>query len=43
MLTPEESYKEAQEILVKNFGQKHTCSILRAFIDKVLKGPQIGT
>ena len=39
MLPPEEGYKEAKEILRKNFGQKHT--IVRAFIDKVVKGPQI--
>jgi len=43
MLTTEDSYKEAQEILVKDFGQKHTYSILIAFIEKVLKGLQIGT
>ena len=39
MLPPEEGYKEAKEILHKNFGQKHI--IVRAFIDKVVKGPQI--
>ena len=39
MLPPEEGYKEAKEILRKNFGQKHI--IVRAFIDKVVKGPQI--
>lgn len=39
MLPPEEGYKEAKEILRRNFGQKHT--IVRAFIDKVVKGPQI--
>ena len=41
MLPPEEGYKEAKEILRKNFGQKHI--IVRAFIDKVVKGPQIRT
>ena len=39
MLPPDEGYNEAKEILCKNFGQKHT--IVRAFIDKVVKGPQI--
>ena len=39
MLPPEEGYKEGKVILRKNFGQKHT--IVRAFIDKVVKGPQI--
>lgn len=39
MLPRDEGYKEAKEILRKNFGQKHT--IVRAFIDKVVKGPQI--
>ena len=39
MLPPEKGYREAKEILCKNFGQKHT--IVRAFIDKVVKGPQI--
>ena len=41
MLPPEKSYKEAKEILHKNFGQKHI--IVRAFINKVVKGPQIRT
>ena len=41
MLPPEKGYQEAKEILRKNFGQKHT--IVRAFIDKVVKGPQIRT
>ena len=40
MLPPEEGYKEAKEIL-HNFGQKHI--IMRAFINKVVKGPQIRT
>ena len=39
MLPPKEGYKEAKEILHKNFGQKHI--IVRGFIDKVVKGPQI--
>ena len=39
MLPPEESYIEAKEILCKSFGQKHI--IVRASIDKVVKGPQI--
>ena len=39
MLPPEEGYKEAKEIIRKNFGQKHI--IVRAFIDKVVKGSQI--
>ena len=39
MLPPEKGYKEAKEILRKNFGQKHI--IVRAFFDKVVKGPQI--
>jgi len=39
MLPPEEGYKEAKKILRKEFGQKHT--IVRAFIDKVVKGPQV--
>ena len=39
MLPPEEGYKEAKEILRKNFRQNHL--IVRAFIDKVVKGPQI--
>ena len=37
MLPTEEGYKEAKEILHKNFGQKHI--IVRAFVDKVVKGP----
>ena len=37
MLPPDEGYKEAKEILHKNFGQKHT--VVKAFIDKVVKGP----
>ena len=41
MLPSEEGYKEAKEIFCKNFGQKHT--IVRAFIDKVGKRPQIRT
>lgn len=39
MLPPDEGYKEAKEILHKNFGQKRT--IVRAFIDKVVKGSKI--
>ena len=39
MLPTEEGYKEAKEILCKNFGQQHI--IVRAFIDKVVQGPQI--
>ena len=39
MVPSEQGYCEAKEILRKNFGQKHT--IVRAFIDKVTKGPQI--
>ncbi|XP_078357546.1 uncharacterized protein LOC144642460 [Oculina patagonica] len=39
MLPPDEGYKEAKVILRKNFGQKHT--VVRAFIDKVVKGPPI--
>lgn len=39
MSPPEESYIEAKEILRKSFGQKH--KIVRASIDKVVKGPQI--
>ena len=39
MLPPEQGYSEAKDILRKNFGQKHI--VIRAFIDKVVKGPQI--
>ena len=39
MLPPEQGYREAKDILRKNFGQKHI--VIRAFIDKVVKGPQI--
>ena len=39
MLPPEQGYREAKDILRKNFGQKHI--VVRAFIDKVVKGPQI--
>ena len=39
ILPPEEGYKEVKEILLKNVGQKHI--IVRAFIDKVVKGPDI--
>ena len=39
MLPPEQGYREAKDILRKNFGQKHI--VVRAFIDKVIKGPQI--
>ena len=38
MLPPEQGYREVKEILRKNFGQKHI--IVRAFINKVVKGPQ---
>ena len=41
MLPPEQGYREAKEILRKNFGQRHI--IVRAFINKVVKGPQIRT
>jgi len=41
MLPPDEGYKGAKEILSKNFGQKHM--IVRGFINKVVKGPQIRT
>lgn len=34
-----EGYKAAREILRKNFGQRHV--IIRSFIDKVVKGPQL--
>ena len=39
ILPPEEGYKEVKEILLKNVGQKHI--IVRAFIDKVVEGPDI--
>ena len=39
MLPPEQGYREAKDILRKNFGQKHI--VVRALIDKVVKGPQI--
>ena len=39
MLPPEEDYAEAKEILRTYFGQKYI--IVRAFIAKVVKGPQI--
>lgn len=39
MLPPEQGYREAKDILHKNFGQKHI--VVRAFIDKVIRGPQI--
>ena len=39
MLPPEQGYREAKDILRKNFGQKHI--VVRAFIDKVIRGPQI--
>ena len=39
MLPPEQGYREVKDILRKNFGQKHI--VVRAFIDKVIKGPQI--
>ena len=39
MLPPEQGYREVKEILRKNFGQKHI--IVRVFIDKVVRGPQI--
>ena len=39
MLPPEQGYREAKDILRTNFGQKHI--VVRAFIDKVIKGPQI--
>ena len=34
-----EGYEAAREILRKNFGQRHV--IIRSFIDKVVKGPQL--
>ena len=39
ILPPEEGYKEVKETLRKNVGQKHI--IVRRFIDKVVKGPDI--
>ncbi|KAK2551629.1 hypothetical protein P5673_027396 [Acropora cervicornis] len=39
MLPPEQGYREAKDILRKNFGQKHI--VVCAFIDKVIRGPQI--
>ena len=41
MLPPEKVYQETKEILRKNFGLKHT--IVKSFINKVVKGPQIRT
>ena len=39
ILPADEGYAKAKEILKKNFGQKHI--IIRAFIERVTKGPQI--
>ncbi|CAB3992200.1 Hypothetical predicted protein, partial [Paramuricea clavata] len=39
ILPADEGYAKAKEILRKNFGQKHI--IVRAFIERVTKGPQI--
>jgi hypothetical protein len=39
ILPADEGYAKAKEILRKNFGQKHI--IIRAFIERVTKGPQI--
>ena len=39
LLPADQGYHEAKDILRKNFGQKHI--IVHAFIDKVVKGPQI--
>ena len=39
ILPADEGYIKAKEILRKNFGQKHT--IIRAYIERVTKGPQI--
>ena len=39
MLPPEQGYREAKDILRKNFGQKHI--VVRAFIEKAIRGPQI--
>ena len=39
MLPPEQGYREAKDILRKNFGQKHI--VVHAFIDKVIRGPHI--
>ena len=39
MLPPDQGYRDAKDILRKNFGQKHI--VIRAFINKVVRGPQI--
>ena len=39
ILPPKQGYREARAILKNNFGQQHI--IVRAFIDKVVCGPQI--
>ncbi|CAB4009643.1 Hypothetical predicted protein [Paramuricea clavata] len=39
ILPADEGYAKAKEILRKNFGQKHI--IVRAFVERVTKGPQI--
>ena len=39
ILPPGQGYSEAKDILQKNFGQKHI--IVRAFIERVVMGPQI--
>ena len=39
ILPPGQGYREAKDILQKNFGQRHI--IVRAFIERVVMGPQI--
>ena len=39
ILPPGQGYREAKDISQKNFGQKHI--IVRAFIERVVMGPQI--